>query len=247
MISITDIQKNPYQPRKEFDGEKLDELAQSIKENGVIQPIIVRQSPVIGYEILAGERRYRASLLAGLTSIPAVVKQLSDQEMMVQSIIENLQRENLNPIEEARAYESLVEKGFTHAEIADKMGKSRPYISNSIRLLSLPEQILSEVENGKLSQAHARSLVGLNKEQQDYFFQRIIEEDISVRKLEALLTEKKQKKLQKNDHFIQNEEEQLKKLLGLDVEIKLSKKDNGKIIISFSNQEEYSRIINSLK
>ncbi|WP_173218743.1 MULTISPECIES: ParB/RepB/Spo0J family partition protein [unclassified Streptococcus] len=247
MISITDIQKNPYQPRKEFDREKLDELAQSIKENGVIQPIIVRQSPVIGYEILAGERRYRASLLAGLTSIPAVVKQLSDQEMMVQSIIENLQRENLNPIEEARAYESLVEKGFTHAEIADKMGKSRPYISNSIRLLSLPEQILSEVENGKLSQAHARSLVGLTKEQQDYFLQRIIEEDISVRKLEALLTEKKQKKQQKNDHFIQNEEEQLKKLLGLDVEIKLSKKDSGKIIIAFSNQEEYSRIINSLK
>lgn len=247
IISITDIQKNPYQPRKEFDREKLDELAQSIKENGVIQPIIVRQSPVIGYEILAGERRYRASLLAGLRSIPAVVKQLSDQEMMVQSIIENLQRENLNPIEEARAYESLVEKGFTHAEIADKMGKSRPYISNSIRLLSLPEQILSEVENGKLSQAHARSLVGLNKEQQDYLFQRIIEEDISVRKLEALLTEKKQKKLQKNDYFIQNEEEQLKKLLGLDVEIKLSKKDSGKIIISFSNQEEYSRIINSLK
>ena len=247
MISITDIQKNPYQPRKEFDGEKLDELAQSIKENGLIQPIIVRQSPVIGYEILAGERRYRASLLAGLRSIPAVVKQLSDQEMMVQSIIENLQRENLNPIEEARAYESLVEKGFTHAEIADKMGKSRPYISNSIRLLSLPDAILSEVENGKLSQAHARSLVGVNKEQQDYFFQRIIEEDISVRKLEALLTEKKQKRQQKNDHFIQNEEEQLKKLLGLDVEIKLSKKDRGKIIISFSNQEEYSRIINSLK
>ena len=247
MISITDIQKNPYQPRKEFDGEKLDELAQSIKENGLIQPIIVRQSPVIGYEILAGERRYRASLLAGLRSIPAVVKQLSDQEMMVQSIIENLQRENLNPIEEARAYESLVEKGFTHAEIADKMGKSRPYISNSIRLLSLPDAILSEVENGKLSQAHARSLVGLNKEQQDYFFQRIIEEDISVRKLEALLTEKKQKKQQKNDHFIQNEEEQLKKLLGLDVEIKMSKKDSGRIIISFSNQEEYSRIINSLK
>lgn len=247
MISITDIQKNPYQPRKEFDREKLDELAQSIKENGIIQPIIVRQSPVIGYEILAGERRYRASLLAGLRSIPAVVKQLSDQEMMVQSIIENLQRENLNPIEEARAYESLIEKGFTHAEIADKMGKSRPYISNSIRLLSLPEQILSEVESGKLSQAHARSLVGLNKEQQDYFFQRIIEEDISVRKLEALLTEKKQKKQQKNDYFIQNEEEQLKKLLGLDVEIKLSKKDSGKLIISFSNQEEYNRIINSLK
>ena len=246
MISITDIQKNPYQPRKEFDGEKLHELAQSIKENGVIQPIIVRQSPVIGYEILAGERRYRASLLAGLKSIPAVVKQLSDQEMMIQSIIENLQRENLNPIEEARAYESLVEKGFTHAEIADKMGKSRPYISNSIRLLSLPEQILSEVENGKLSQAHARSLVGLNKEHQEYFFHLILKEEISVRKLESLLSEKK-KKQRNTDYFIQNEENQLKKLLGLDVEIKLSKKDHGKIIISFSNQEEYDRIINSLK
>ena len=246
MISITDIQKNPYQPRKEFDGEKLDELAQSIKENGIIQPIIVRQAPVIGYEILAGERRYRASLLAGLKSIPAVVKQLSDQEMMIQSIIENLQRENLNPIEEARAYESLVEKGFTHAEIADKMGKSRPYISNSIRLLSLPEQILSEVENGKLSQAHARSLVGLNKEHQEYFFHLILKEEISVRKLESLLSEKK-KKQRNTDYFIQNEENQLKKLLGLDVEIKLSKKDHGKIIISFSNQEEYDRIINSLK
>ena len=246
MISITDIQKNPYQPRKEFDREKLHELSQSIKENGIIQPIIVRQSPVIGYEILAGERRYRASLLAGLRSIPAVVKQLSDQEMMVQSIIENLQRENLNPIEEARAYESLVEKGFTHAEIADKMGKSRPYISNSIRLLSLPEQILSEVENGKLSQAHARSLVGLNKEHQEYFFHLILKEEISVRKLESLLSEKK-KKQRNTDYFIQNEENQLKKLLGLDVEIKLSKKDHGKIIISFSNQEEYDRIINSLK
>ena len=246
MISITDIQKNPYQPRKEFDGEKLHELAQSIKENGVIQPIIVRQSPVIGYEILAGERRYRASLLAGLKSIPAVVKQLSDQEMMIQSIIENLQRENLNPIEEARAYESLVEKGFTHAEIADKMGKSRPYISNSIRLLSLPEQILSEVENGKLSQAHARSLVGLNKEHQEYFFHLILKEEISVRKLESLLSEKK-KKQRNTDYFIQNEENKLKKLLGLDVEIKLSKKNYGKIIISFSNQEEYDRIINSLK
>ena len=118
--------------------------------------------------------------------------------------------------------------------------------SNSIRLLSLPEQILSEVENGKLSQAHARSLVGLNKEHQEYFFHLILKEEISVRKLESLLSEKK-KKQRNTDYFIQNEENQLKKLLGLDVEIKLSKKDHGKIIISFSNQEEYDRIINSLK
>ena len=247
MISIKDIQKNPYQPRKEFDANKLQELAQSIKENGIIQPIIVRQSPIIGYEILAGERRYRASLLAGLTSIPAIVKSLSDKEMMVQSIIENLQRENLNPVEEARAFESLINKGFTHTEIADQMGKSRPYISNSIRLLSLPEHILSKVEDSKLSQAHARSLVGLNKEQQEYFFHLILEEEISVRRLESLLAKKKMKKPQYTDYFIKNEEHQLKTLLGLDVEIKLSKKDHGKIIISFSSQEEYDRIINSLK
>ena len=121
--------------------------------------------------------------------------------MMVQSIIENLQREDLNPIEEARAYESLVEKGFTHAEIADKMGKSRPYISNSIRLLSLPEQILSEIENGKLSQAHARSLVGLNKEQQDYFVQRIIEEAHFCKKVRSSSDREKTKKQQKTNPF----------------------------------------------
>ena len=247
IIDVKQIRTNPFQPRQTFVKEKLEELAASIKENGLIQPIIVRKSPIVGYELLAGERRYRAAQMAGFKEIPAIIRELSDDDMIKQAIIENLQREDLNPIEEAESYQHLIDKGATHEEIAQFMGKSRPYISNSIRLLSLPEQILSEVENGKLSQAHARSLVGLNKEQQDYFFQRIIEEDISVRKLEALLTEKKQKKLQKTNHFIQNEEEQLKKLLGLDVEIKLSKKDSGKIIISFSNQEEYSRIINSLK
>lgn len=122
IVQIKDIQKNPYQPRKEFSEEKIQELAQSIKENGLIQPIIVRKSPVLGYEILAGERRYRASIAAGLSEVPVIVKQLSDQDMMLHSIIENLQRENLNPIEEAKAYQSLIDKGFTHTEIAEKMG-----------------------------------------------------------------------------------------------------------------------------
>ena len=121
IVQIKDIQKNPYQPRKEFSEEKIQELAQSIKENGLIQPIIVRKSPVLGYEILAGERRYRASIAAGLSEVPVIVKQLSDQDMMLHSIIENLQRENLNPIEEAKAYQSLIDKGFTHTEIAEKM------------------------------------------------------------------------------------------------------------------------------
>ena len=248
IIRISDIQKNPYQPRKEFSKEKIQELAQSIKENGLIQPIIVRQSPVIGYEILAGERRYRASIEAGLSEVPVIIKKLSDQEMMVHSIIENLQREDLNPIEEAKAYQSLIDKGYTHADIAEKMGKSRPYITNLVRLLTLPDFILKEVETGKLSQAHARLLIQLPLKEQKNLLNRIQKEDLSVRQVEYLLKEEKNKKKSKEkDHFIKEEEENLKKLLGLDVQIVLQKKEAGKITISFHNQEEYQRFINSLK
>ena len=248
LIRISDIQKNPYQPRKEFSEEKIQELAQSIKENGLIQPIIVRQSPVIGYEILAGERRYRASLVAGLSEVPVIVKNLSDQDMMIHSIIENLQREDLNPIEEAKAYQSLIEKGYTHADIAAKMGKSRPYITNLVRLLTLPDFILNEVEAGKLSQAHARLLIQLSTDEQKKLLYRIQTEDLSVRQVEHLLKEEKNKKKSKEkNHFIKEEEENLKKLLGLDVQISLKKKEAGKITISFHNQEEYQRFINSLK
>ena len=250
LIRISDIQKNPYQPRKEFSEEKIKELAQSIKENGLIQPIIVRQSPVIGYEILAGERRYRASIVAGLSEVPVIIKKLSDQDMMIHSIIENLQREDLNPIEEAKAYQSLIDKGYTHAEIADKMGKSRPYITNLVRLLTLPDFILTEVETGKLSQAHARLLIQLPVKEQKNLLHRIQTEDLSVRQVEYLLKEEKnnkKKKSKEKNHFIKEEEENLKKLLGLDVQIVLQKKEAGKITISFHNQEEYQRFINSLR
>ena len=248
LIHISDIQKNPYQPRKEFSEEKIKELAQSIKENGLIQPIIVRQSPVIGYEILAGERRYRASIVAGLSEVPVIIKKLSDQDMMIHSVIENLQREDLNPIEEAKAYQSLIDKGYTHADIAEKMGKSRPYITNLVRLLTLPDFILTEVETGKLSQAHARLLIQLPLKEQKNLLNRIRKEDLSVRQVEYLLKEEKNKKKSKEkDHFIKEEEENLKKLLGLDVQIVLQKKEAGKITISFHNQEEYQRFINSLK
>ena len=248
IIQLSEIQKNPYQPRKEFSEEKIQELAQSIKENGLIQPIIVRQSPVIGYEILAGERRYRASLVAGLSEVPVIIKNLSDQDMMIHSIIENLQREDLNPIDEAKAYQSLIDKGFTHAEIAEKMGKSRPYITNLVRLLTLPDFILNEVEAGKLSQAHARLLIQLSTNEQKKLLYRIQTEDLSVRQVEHLLKEEKNKKKSKEkDHFIKEEEDNLKKLLGLDVQISLQKKEAGKITISFHNQEEYQRFINSLK
>ena len=247
IVQIKDIQKNPYQPRKEFSEEKIQELAHSIKENGLIQPIIVRKSPVLGYEILAGERRYRASIAAGLSEVPVIVKQLSDQDMMLHSIIENLQRENLNPIEEAKAYQSLIDKGFTHTEIAEKMGKSRPYITNLVRLLGLPKHILTEVESGKLSQAHARLLIQLSSDKQDKLLNRIQTENLSVRQVEQILQKTKKSSKKEKDHFVKEEEQKLKKILGLDVQISLQKKDSGKISISFHNQEEYQQFINSLK
>ena len=247
IVQIKDIQKNPYQPRKEFSEEKIQELAQSIKENGLIQPIIVRKSPVLGYEILAGERRYRASIAAGLSEVPVIVKQLSDQDMMLHSIIENLQRENLNPIEEAKAYQSLIDKGFTHTEIAEKMGKSRPYITNLVRLLGLPKHILTEVESGRLSQAHARLLIQLSSDKQDKLLNRIQTENLSVRQVEQILQKTKKSSKKEKDHFVKDEEQKLKKILGLDVQIKLQKKDSGKITISFHNQDEYQQFINSLK
>lgn len=247
IVQIKDIQKNPYQPRKEFSEEKIQELAQSIKENGLIQPIIVRRSPVLGYEILAGERRYRASIVAGLSEVPVIVKQLSDQDMMLHSIIENLQRENLNPIEEAKAYQSLIDKGFTHTEIAEKMGKSRPYITNLVRLLGLPKHILTEVESGKLSQAHARLLIQLSSDKQDKLLNRIQTENLSVRQVEQILQKTKKNSKKEKDYFVKEEEQTLKKILGLEVHIKLQKKDSGKITISFHNQDEYQQFINSLR
>jgi len=247
IVQIKDIQKNPYQPRKEFSEEKIQELAQSIKENGLIQPIIVRKSPVLGYEILAGERRYRASIVAGLSEVPVIVKQLSDQDMMLYSIIENLQRENLNPIEEAKAYQFLIDKGFTHTEIAEKMGKSRPYITNLVRLLGLPKHILIEVESGRLSQAHARLLIQLSSDKQDKLLNRIQTENLSVRQVEQILQKTKKSSRKEKDHFVKEEEQKLKKILGLDVQISLQKKDSGKISISFHNQNEYQQFINSLK
>ena len=247
IVQIKDIQKNPYQPRKEFSEEKIQELAHSIKENGLIQPIIVRKSPVLGYEILAGERRYRASIAAGLSEIPVIIKQLSDQDMMLHSIIENLQRENLNPIEEAKAYQSLIDKGFTHSEIAEKMGKSRPYITNLVRLLGLPKHILTEVESGRLSQAHARLLIQLSSDKQDKLLNRIQTENLSVRQVEQILQKTKKISKKEKDYFVKEEEQTLKKILGLEVHIKLQKKDSGKITISFHNQDEYQQFINSLK
>lgn len=246
-IKIEEITPNPYQPRLHFEQEKLEELAQSIKMNGIIQPLIVRKSAIIGYELLAGERRLRASQLAGLTSVPVIIKELTDEDMLYQSIIENLQRADLNPIEEATSYKKLMEKGLTHEEMGQIMGKSRPYITNSLRLLTLSKKVRQAVEKGQISQGHARLLVPYPAEQQDNWLKSIVETDMSVRALEKALAVKKRKQKEKKNSFLHLEEEKLSRLLGVNVQINNNKDGAGVIKIPFSDVEEYERIINNLK
>ncbi|MCC9943021.1 ParB/RepB/Spo0J family partition protein [Streptococcus agalactiae] len=251
-ININHIAPNPYQPRLEFNTKELEELADSIKINGLIQPIIVRPSAVFGYELVAGERRLRAAKLAKLESIPAIIKSYNNDYSMQLAIVENLQRSNLSPIEEAKAYSQLLQKkSMTHEELAKYMGKSRPYISNTIRLLNLPPLITSAIEEGKLSSGHARALLSLpDASQQKDWYQRILTEDISVRRLEKLLKQEKKtnhKSLQNKDVFLKHQENELAQFLGSKVKLTINKDGAGNIKIAFDNQEELNRIINTLK
>lgn len=248
-LPIKQIQKNPFQPRKSFDPKTLEELTQSIKENGLIQPIIVRESDVFGYELIAGERRLRAAQLAGLTTIKAIVKNITDDDSMKQAIIENLQRSNLNPIEEAKAYQTLIDKKqLTHDDIAKYMGKSRPYITNSLRLLQLPEHLQDLVEKGSISQGHARLLLPLSEKDQTVWANYILSEGVSVRQLEKQLKQqvKNRKKVPSTSLFVQEQENHLKKQLGTAVTIQTTSNHKGKIIIPFSSLDDFHRIIDSL-
>lgn len=248
-VPVKDIRPNPYQPRTHFDQEKLEELAQSIRENGLIQPLVVRKSAVLGYELLAGERRLRACQLAGLETVPVILKTLTDDELLYQAIIENLQRADLNPIEEAHSYQKLIEKGLTHEEIAQIMGKSRPYITNILRLLNLSDTVLQAVKEGELSQGHARLLLSQSPSQQQDWAKKIIEEGLSVRQLETLLAQKTHKKKTGKlaNLFLTAEEKSLQQLLGTPVSIQQKKNGQGEIRISFADIDEYQRIINNLK
>lgn len=245
-IPIKEIVKNPFQPRLTFNIKELEELAQSIKENGIIQPIIVRKSDVIGYELIAGERRLRASQMAGIEHIPAIVKVMTSEDSMRQAIIENLQRQNLNPIEEAKAYQQLIlQTNMTHDDIAKSMGKSRPYITNAIRLLQLPNIILLGLEKGLISSGHARLLLTLPEEKQFFWYHNIQKDSLSVRQLEKKLkTNPKQQK--KGDIFSQDIEKKLSKQLGLPVNIKTNKQGKGKITILFETQDDFHRILDNL-
>ena len=193
-IGLEEIRPNPYQPRKTFDEKSLQELSDSIKENGIFQPIIVRKS-LNGYEIIAGERRFRASKLAKTETIPAIVRDFDEAQMMEVAVLENLQREDLTPLEEAQAYDTLQKNlGLTQEEVSKRLGKSRPYIANYLRLLTLPQKTKRMLQHGQLSMGQARTLLGLkNKDGIDKLAKRVVNEGITVRQLEALVNKLNEK------------------------------------------------------
>lgn len=253
-VSITELRPNPYQPRKVFDQKAIDELRESIQEHGILQPIVVRKS-IKGYEIVLGERRFRAASEAGLKTIPVIVKDYSEQKMMEVALIENLQREDLNPVEEAQAYQKLIEHlKITQEELASRVGKSRPHIANHIRLLQLPKPVLELLSNGQLSMGHGRALLGLKKKtKMQQVVQRITEEGLNVRQLEKLISDinknvprgTKKKTVQTNI-FFKEKESFLRDRFGTSVSIKKSKR-KGKIEIEFFSQDDLERILDLLE
>ena len=251
-ITLDEIKKNPYQPRTYFNEEKLNELKESIEKNGLLQPIIVKKA-VKGYYIIAGERRYRAFELLGRKEIPAIIKEMTDEEMMVFAVLENLQREDLSALEESESYKNLMDKmSLTQEELAKKLGKSRPYIANSLRLLKLPTEIKNKLEQGVISTAHARTLLSLKtKKAMEEVCALVVERKMSVRELEEyvakLLKPKEVKKTKAKDIFIEEQENILKKRLGTTVTIKQGRNKKGKIEIEFKDNDEFERIISLFK
>ena len=254
-IELELIRPNPYQPRKTFEEERLNDLASSIQQHGILQPIVLRQT-VQGYYIVVGERRFRASKLAGLTEVPAIIKELSDEDMMELAIIENLQREDLNAIEEAESYKKMMtDLNITQQEVARRLGKSRPYIANMLRLLQLPKNVAQMVQQGALSSAHGRTLLTLKDASKiKKTAKQAAQESWSVRYLEeyvnGLVSKDISMKLDRETKgskpkMIQQQERFLKKQYGAKVDISTSK-NVGKITFEFKSEAEFKRLIRQL-
>jgi ParB family chromosome partitioning protein len=252
-VSVNQIKVNPFQPRKIFDETALAELSESIKEHGVLQPIILRKKGKM-FEIVVGERRFRASKAAGLREIPAVIRGFSDQQMMEVAILENLQREDLTPIEEADAYQNLMENlSLTQEQLAFRLGKSRPHIANHIRLLSLPEVVREKISSNKISMGHGRALLGLKQKKLiPTISDKVIKESLNVRQLEALVqrmnenVSRETSKTTNKDIFIVEKESQLREYFGTTVSIKKTK-NKGKIEIEFFSEDDLERILELLE
>ena len=257
-VKLSLIRPNPYQPRRTFDQKALRELASSIQESGVFQPIILRQpDPKLKrYELIAGERRFRASKLAKQTTIPAIIRTMSDEKMMEVAVLENLQREDLTPLEEAQAYQTLMDKlSLTQAQVAERLGKSRPYIANYLRLLGLPNEIKELVSAGKLSMGQARTLLGLkDRKQLVKLAKQAVEKNLTVRQLEELVSQmngtaekKRAKRRQRKPAYVREEESQLQSKFGTKVAVAPSRKKNaGKIEIPYTSADDFNRILEVL-
>lgn len=253
MLQLDDIEPNPFQPRKTFDEEALNELAVSIKNQGVFQPILVRKA-IIGYEIISGERRFRAARIAGLETIPAIIYDYDDNQMMEVGIIENIQREDLNVIEEARSYQMLIDNlGFTQNQISERVGKSRSYIANMLRILSLDQKVIDLVASGQLTMGHVKVLVGIeNQERVLEIANTAVKSGLTVRQVEELAQVEKKADAPKQPtagSSIPNEFLRLERILRekLDTQVKISGKNSGKLAIDFQSREDLERILDILK
>ncbi len=248
MASISDLTRNPYQPRQNFKEEKLEELADSIRKNGIIQPIAVRPSKLgLGkYEIVAGERRWLAAQRAGLHEIPIIILDLSDVESLEVAIVENIQRDDLNPIEEAKGYKRLNEEfNYDHESISKLMSKSRSHISNTLRLLTLPSDVIAMLEEGTLSSGQARPLIGISNASN--IAEEIVSKNYSARKVEYLTRQKKGSNKEKSvDANILKTQERIEKILGLKVNIMNKKNNSGKITIQYKDLDQFDFISNLL-
>lgn len=255
-IQISQIIANPFQPRTEFDDEALNELAESIKIHGVIQPITVRKVGYEKYELISGERRTRASILAGLSQIPAYIRLANDQQMLEMALIENIQRENLNAIEIALSYKRLLEEcELKQEELGDRVGKKRSTVNNYLRLLRLPDEIQLSIKNGELMMGHARALVNVDDTQRQLaIFTAAVSGNLSVRQVEDLVRASKEKvgnSKQKINYFnfdsYTNHREKLERRLGADVSFKARSEDNGTIVIHFSSKKQLEDILKKIE
>lgn len=253
-LKISEIEPNRSQPRKEFDEKALSELAESISNHGLLQPLLVRPLPLGGYQIVAGERRYRACRMAGITEVPVIIRELGDTETMEIALIENLQREDLTPIEEALGYKVLIdEHGFSQEDVAQSVGRSRPAIANSLRLLKLPQSILDLVSDGKISAGHARALLTLEDEKlMQELAEEIIKKDLSVRQVEKICKQKpkpeKEEIPEKKPSFYSMVELALNESLGRKIKVSKNKGKQGGILqIEFYSDEELTELSNKLK
>lgn len=254
MVAISDIETNPFQPRKEFDQTALEELAQSIREQGVITPITVRRMPDGKYQLIAGERRFRASQLAGLKELPAYIRIATDGQMMEMALVENIQRENLNAMEIALSYNALIEEcQLTHEQLSQRVGKDRSTITNYLRLLNLPAETQIALSSGQISMAHARALINVEEPEEHLaILHDIINRHLSVHQTEQLVkagrNEKKPRLAAKEELPSTHSaaQSQMRQLLSSEVEIKRSRRGKGTMTIHFNNDEDFERIMKLL-